>query len=120
MPFRLIFFSFAKCENKGEVAGHENMTLTRRMAHARIELHKKLSFNDIHPMTVVSTFSVSHFSHVCGSRQFDTFSVDIFDTFRGTRQFDTFSVGMFDTFSGPTFDTFSVDLTHLAELTHLA
>ena len=42
MPFRLIFFSFAKCENKGEVAGHENMTLTRRMAHARIELHKKL------------------------------------------------------------------------------
>ena len=27
---------------------------------------------------------------------------------------------MFDTFSGPTFDTFSVDLTHLAELTHLA
>ena len=48
MPFRLIFFSFAKCENKGEVAGHENMTLTRRMAHAR-------------PMTVVSTFSVSHF-----------------------------------------------------------
>ena len=61
MPFRLIFFPFAKCENKGEVAGHENMTLTRRMAHARIELHKKLSFNDIHPMTVVSTFSVSHF-----------------------------------------------------------
>ena len=61
MPFRLIFFSFAKCENKGEEAGHENMTLTRRMAHARIELHKKLSFNDIHPMTVVSTFSVSHF-----------------------------------------------------------
>ena len=61
MPFRLIFFSFAKCENKGEVAGHENMTLTRWMAHARIELHKKLSFNDIHPMTVVSTFSVSHF-----------------------------------------------------------
>ena len=53
MPFRLIFFSFAKCENKGEVAGHENMTLTRRMAHARIELHKKLSFDDIHPMTVV-------------------------------------------------------------------
>ena len=61
MPFRFLFFSFAKCENKGEVAGHENMTLTRRMAHARIELHKKLSFNDIHPMTVVSTFSVSHF-----------------------------------------------------------
>ena len=52
MQFRLIFFSFAKCGNKGEVAGHENMTLTRRMAHARIELHKKLSFNDIHPMTV--------------------------------------------------------------------
>ena len=42
MPFRLIFFSFAKCENKGEVAGHEHMTLTRRMAHAHIELHKKL------------------------------------------------------------------------------
>ena len=61
MPFRLIFFSFAKCENKGEVAGHENMTLNRRMAHAHIELHRKLSFNDIHPMTVVSTFSVSHF-----------------------------------------------------------
>ena len=58
MPFRSIFFSFAKCENKGEVAGHENMTLTRRW---RIELHKTLSFNDIHPMTVVSTFSVSHF-----------------------------------------------------------
>ena len=58
MPFRLICFSFAKCENKGEVAGHENMTLTRRMAHARIELHEKFSFN---PMTVVSTFSVSHF-----------------------------------------------------------
>ena len=37
------------------------MTLTRRMAHARIELHKKLSFNDIHPMTFVSKFSVSHF-----------------------------------------------------------
>ena len=55
MPFRLIYFSFAKCENKGEVAGHENMTLTRRMAHLRIELHKKLSFNDIHPMTVPST-----------------------------------------------------------------
>ena len=103
MPFRLIFFSFAKCENKGEVAGHENMTLTRRMAHARIELHKKLSFNDIHPMTVVSTFSVSHFHMFGGSRQFDTFSVDIVDTFSGTRQFDTFSVGMFDTFSGPTF-----------------
>ena len=118
MPFRLIFFSFAKCENKGEVAGHENMTLTRRMAHARIELHKKLSFNDIHPCR----FNIFRkpFSHVCGSRQFDTFSVDIFDTFSGTRQFDTFSVGMFDTFSGPTFDTFSVDLTHLAELTYLA
>ena len=55
MPFRLICFSFAKCENKGEVAGHETMTLTRRMAHARIELHEKFSFN------VVSTFSVSHF-----------------------------------------------------------
>ncbi len=27
---------------------------------------------------------------------------------------------MFDTFSGPTFDTFSVDLTQLAALTHLA
>ena len=47
--------------------------------------------------------------------------VDIFETGSGTRQFDTFSVVMFRyTFSGPTFDTFSVDLTHLAELTHLA
>ena len=126
MPFRFIFFSFAKCEHKGEVAGHENMTLTRRMAHARIELHKKIRFND-------GCFNIffKPFSHVCGSRQFDTFSVDIFDTYSGTRQFDTFSVGMFDTFSGPTldtfsgptldtfsgptFDTFSVDLTHLAE-----
>ena len=97
------------------------MTLTRRMAHARIELHKKSSFNDVHPMTV-NCFNIFRkpFSHFCGSRQFDTFSVDIFDTFSGTRQFDTFSVGMFDTFSGPTFDIFSVYLTHLAELTHLA
>ena len=120
MPFRLIFFSFAKCENKGEVAGHENMTLTRRMAHARIKLHKKLSFNDIHPMTVVSTFSVSYFHMFADLVSLTHFSFDIFDTFSGTCQFDTFSVGMFDTFSGPTFDTFSVDLTHLAELTHLA
>ena len=66
------------------------------------------------------SISRKQFSHFCGSRQFDTFSVDIFDTFSGTRQFDTFSVGMFDTFSGPTFDTFSVDWTHLAELTQLA
>ena len=95
------------------------MTLTRRMAHARIELHKKLSFNDIHPMTVVSTFSVSHF-HMFADLVSLTHLALIFLTHLGTRQFDTFSVGMFDTFSGPTFDTFSVDLTHLAELTHLA
>ena len=74
------------------------MTLTRRMAHATTELHKKIS----------------------GSRKFDTFSVDIVDTFSVTCQFDTFSVDKFDTFSGPTFDTFSVDLTHLAALTHLS
>ena len=42
------------------------------------------------------------------------------DTFSVTRQFDTFSVDTVDTYSGPTFDTFSVDLTHLAVLTHLA
>ena len=54
------FVSFAKCENSIEVAGHErivagheNMTLTRRMAHAPTELHKKLSFNDVDPMTVI-------------------------------------------------------------------
>ena len=29
------------------------MTLTRRMAHARTKLHKKLSFNDGDPMTVI-------------------------------------------------------------------
>ena len=61
MPFRLIFFHFAKCENSIEVAGHENMTLTRRMAHARTELHKKLSFNYVDPMTVIFTFCVLHF-----------------------------------------------------------
>ena len=44
----------------------------------------------------------------------------MFDTFSVTRQFDIFSVDTVDTFSGPTFDTFSVDLTPLAELTHLA
>ena len=42
----------------------------------------------------------------------------MFDTFSGSRQFDTFSVDTFDTFSGHTFDTFSIDLTHLAALTH--
>ena len=31
-----------------------------------------------------------------------------------------FSIVTFDTFSGPSFDTFSVDLTHLAEFTYLA
>ncbi len=61
MPFRLIFSSFAKCENNIEVAGHENMTLTRMMVHARIELHKKLSFNDVHPMTLIFTILVRHF-----------------------------------------------------------
>ena len=111
MPFRLIFFHFAKCENRIEVAGHENMTLFRWMAHARTELHKTLRFNDVDHMTVIFTFS--------GSRQFDTFSVDIFDTFSGSRQFDTFSVDIFDTFSrsrqfdtfsrSRQFDTFSVD-----------
>ena len=50
MPFRLIFVSFAKCGNSIEVAGHENMTLTRRMAHVRTEVHTKLSFNDVDPM----------------------------------------------------------------------
>ena len=45
MPFRYIFFSFAKCENSIEVAGHENMTLTQRMAH--------VSCNDVDPMTVI-------------------------------------------------------------------
>ena len=43
MPFRVILFSFAKCENIIEVAGHENMTLTRRMAHVRTSVHKQLS-----------------------------------------------------------------------------
>ena len=43
----------------------------------------------------------------------------MFDTFSGSRQFDTFSVDTFATFNGPTFDSFSVDLTHLAELLHL-
>ena len=61
MPFRLILFSFAKCENNIEVAGHENITLTRKMVHVRIELHKKLSFNYVHPMTVIFTFCVRHF-----------------------------------------------------------
>ena len=78
------------------------------MAHAPTKLHKKLSFNDVDPMTAIFTFSCS--------RKFDTFSVDIFDTFSGTRQFDTFSVDAVDTFSGV--DTFI--LTHLATLTHLA
>ena len=63
-------------------------------------------------MTAIFTFS--------GSRKFDTFSVDIVDTFSVTCQFDTFSVDTVDTFSGPTFDTFSVYLTHLAALTHLS
>ena len=63
-------------------------------------------------MTAIFTFS--------GPRKFDTFSVDIVDTFSVTCQFDTFSVDKFDTFSGPTFDTCSVDLTHLAALTHLS
>ena len=49
MPFRVIFFSFAKCENIIEVAGLENMTLIQRMAHVRTEVHKKLSFNDVDP-----------------------------------------------------------------------
>ena len=44
MPFRLIFFHFAKCDNSIEVPGHENMILTRRMAHACTELHKKVKF----------------------------------------------------------------------------
>ena len=91
------------------------MTLTRRMAHARIELHKKSSFNDVNCLNIFR----KPFSHFCGSRQFDTFSVDMFDTFTGTRQFDTFSVGMFDTFS-VAFLTHLAALTHLAELTHLA
>ena len=43
----------------------------------------------------------------------------MFDTFSGSRQFDTFNVDTLDTFSGLTFDTFSVELTHLAELLHL-
>ena len=114
------FVSFAKCENSIEVTGHENMTLTQRMAQAPTKLHKKLSFNDVDPMTAIFTFS--------GSRKFDTFSVNIFDTFSVTCQFDTFSVDTFDTFSGPTFDTFSgpafdtfsVDFTHLAAMTHLS
>ena len=55
-----------------------------------------------------------------GYRKFDTFSVDIFDTFSVTCQFDTFSVDTLDTFSGPSFNTFNVDLTHSSELTHLA
>ena len=48
MPFRYIFFSFAKCENSIEVAGHENMTLTQRMPH--------VSCNDVDPMTVIFHF----------------------------------------------------------------
>ena len=56
MPFRLIFFSFVKCENSIEVAGHENMTLPQRMAHVRTLLHKKLRFNDIDHMTVIFHF----------------------------------------------------------------
>ena len=60
----LTFFSFAKCENDIEMAGHETMTLTRRMAHARVELHKNLSFNDVNPMTVIFTFCVRHLSHL--------------------------------------------------------
>ena len=49
MPFRLIVVSFAKCENCIEVAVHERMTLTQRMAHVRTEVHKKVSFNLINP-----------------------------------------------------------------------
>ena len=64
MPFGLIFFHFAKCENSIEVAGHEDMTLTRRMSYARTELHTKLSFNYVDPMTVTFTFCVRHFSHL--------------------------------------------------------
>ena len=53
MPFRVIFFSFAKCENIIEVAGLENMTLIQRMAHVRTEVHKKLSFNDVDPNSLL-------------------------------------------------------------------
>ena len=49
MPFRLIFVSFAKCENSIEVAGHQHTTLTQTMAHVRTEVHNKLSFNDVDP-----------------------------------------------------------------------
>ena len=70
-------------------------------------------------MTVILYKIFSHLADLV-SRKFDTFSVDMFDTFSVTRQFDTFSVDTVDTFSGPTFDTFSVDLTHLAVLTHLS
>ena len=80
-------------------------------------------------MRVQNYIVLNLFDTFTGSRQFDTFSVDTFDTFSvdtfdtfSVDTFDTFSVDTFDTlFSGPTFDTlFSVDLTHLAELTHLA
>ena len=91
------------------MAGHGHMT--RRMAHARTELHKKSSFNDVDPMTVIFASC---------DRTFVTFSVDIVDTFTDLVRFDTLSGDIFDTFSGLTFDTFSVDLTHLAELLHLA
>ena len=70
-------------------------------------------------MIVIFHFAKDIFTF-SGYRKFDTFNVDIFDTFSVTRQFDTFSVDTVDTFSGPTFDTFSVDLTHLAALTHLS
>ena len=120
MQFRLIFFSFAKWGNKGEVAGHENMTLTRRMAHARIELHKKLSFNDIHPMTVVSTFSVSHF-HMFADHVSLTHLALIFLTHLAELVSLThLALGCLTHLADLLFDTFSVDLTHLAELTHLA
>ena len=59
MTEKIIYFSIIDVKIASiEVAGHENMTLTQRMAHART-LHKKV---DVDPMTVIFTyFCVRHF-----------------------------------------------------------